>query len=111
MSIVRAVIRQCAVAALRQKTWAEERVYDSNNAPLVDALTVGQDGKPYIVVFTDQDNMTDVTDGVYGSVRQLDLTIEMGVACASGCAVTWAGTNSPSSRAGLRNSSKRIVSG
>ena len=82
MSIVRAVLRQCVVAALRENTWADTRVYDSDSRPLIEALTIGDKAKPYIVVFTDTDNMTDVTDGLYSSTRQLQLTLEMGVAAA-----------------------------
>jgi hypothetical protein len=82
VSLIRATIRQCAVAALREDTWAEDRVFDSDNSPLVDALAVGDQAKPYIVVYTDTDNLTDVTDGLYSATRNLQLTLEMGVASA-----------------------------
>jgi hypothetical protein len=82
MSIVRAVIRQCAVAALRESTWAEGRVYDSDNRPLVEALAVGGEPKPYIVVFTDTDNYPDATDGIYSATHNLNLVLEMGCAAA-----------------------------
>jgi len=82
VSIVRAVIRQAAVAALLERTWAEARVFDSDNRPLIEALQPDGQGRPYIVVFTDADNHVDVTDGVYSSTRNLQLTLEMGVASA-----------------------------
>jgi hypothetical protein len=87
MSYVRAVIRQCAVAALRKDTWAASNVYDSNNAPLVEGLIQAgatQEGRevPYIVVFTDADNHTDVTDGIHASTRNLNLILELGMASA-----------------------------
>ena len=87
MSYVRAVIRQCAVAALRKDTWASFNVYDSNNAPLVEGLInagATQAGKevPYIVVFTDADNHTELTAGIHGSTRNMQLIMELGMASA-----------------------------
>ena len=81
MSIVRMLTRMCAVAALRGATWADDRVFDSDNTPLSQALTLNAEAKPYIVVFTDADNRTgiDGTD-LYGSTRELSLVLEIGVA-------------------------------
>ena len=81
MSIIRMLTRLCAVAALRGHTWADDRVFDSDNTPLAQALTLNAAAKPYIVVYTDADNRLDV-DGtdVYGVRRELNLTLEIGVA-------------------------------
>ena len=38
MSIVRMLTRLCSVAALRGHTWADDRVFDSDNTPLSQAL-------------------------------------------------------------------------
>jgi hypothetical protein len=81
MSIVRMLTRWCAVAALRGRTWADDRVFDSDNTPLAQALVLNQAAKPYIVVFTDADNRTEieVTD-LYNTRRELNLALEIGVA-------------------------------
>lgn len=81
VSIIRPIIRMCARQALLNKTWAETRVYDSDNTPLIDALeTVA---KPYITVYTDEDNRVDVdARDIYSAQRNLSLTIEIGVASA-----------------------------
>ena len=73
--------RLTAVAALRGTTWADDRVFDSDNTPLSQALTLNAAAKPYIVVFTDTDNRSDM-GGVelYGSRRELSLVLEIGVA-------------------------------
>ena len=83
MSILRPIIRACAVAALRDKTWAGTKVYDSNITPLADAVQ-GQVQAPYIVVFTDADDrIANPGAEMYrGDTRQLSLTIEMGIASA-----------------------------
>ena len=54
---------------------------NSDNTPLSQALTLNAAAKPYIVVFTDADNRTDM-GGVelYGSQRELSLVLEIGVA-------------------------------
>lgn len=82
MSLIRPVLRMCAVAALRDRTWAESRVFDSDNTPLIDALQ--QDTKPYITVFTDADTRTDI-DGkdIYTSMRRIALVLEIGLASAT----------------------------
>ena len=83
MSLLRPIIRTCAVGALRDKTWAENRVYDSDLTPLAEAV-LGTAAKPYIVVYTDVDDRTPAAVGeLYaGSTRVLQLTIEIGVASA-----------------------------
>jgi hypothetical protein len=80
--MIRLVVRMCAVAALRDKTWAADRVYDSDNTPLVDKLTA--EIKPYMTVFTDTDNRMEV-DGmdVYSTQRNLSLVVELGLASAT----------------------------
>lgn len=82
MSLIRATIRMCTVAALRNRTWAENRVYDSDNTPLLDALRDAQ--KPYITVFTDED----VTQEMYGrdiytGDHRMSLVFEFGIASAA----------------------------
>jgi len=81
MSVIRMLTRWCAVAALRGKTWADDRVFDSDNTPLAQALTLNAAAKPYIVVYTDADNRVDIqgTD-IYNSRRELNLVLEIGVA-------------------------------
>lgn len=81
MSITRMLTRMAAVAALRGSTWADDRVFDSDNTPLSQALTLNAAAKPYIVVYTDSDSRMDQngTD-VYGMSRELNLVLEIGVA-------------------------------
>lgn len=81
MSIIRMLTRLTAVAALRGTTWADDRVFDSDNTPLGQALVQNEAAKPYIVVFTDSDSRSGV-DGtdVYTVDRELNLVIEVGVA-------------------------------
>jgi len=81
VSIIRMLTRLTAVAALRGTTWADNRVFDSDNTPLSQALTLNEEGKPYIVVYTDADNRTEVngTD-LYAIRRELNLVLEIGVA-------------------------------
>jgi len=81
MSIIRMLTRMTAVAALRGTTWADDRVFDSDNTPLGQTLGLNEEAKPYIVVFTDADNRTDVegTD-LYTVQRELNLVLEIGVA-------------------------------
>jgi hypothetical protein len=84
MSLLRAMIRACAVGALRDKTWAEERVYDSDLTPLAQAV-YGGPAKPYCVVYTDQDDVQPVTGvgEIYdGRNRALSLAVEIGIAGA-----------------------------
>src|SRR4051812_28361698 len=86
MSIIRPCIRIATVAALRERTWAEERVFDSDQQPLAAALLGDSDAseyKPYMTVYTDDDTMTNI-DGrqVYNGDRALALTIEIGTASA-----------------------------
>jgi hypothetical protein len=83
VSIIRLVTRLCAVAALRGNTWAERRVFDSDNRPLAEVLALDAPPKPYMVVFTDADNRIGM-DGrdIYGVDRNIALTLEIGVASA-----------------------------
>lgn len=84
MSLLRPILRATAVAALRDKTWAEDRVYDSDLTPLATAV-FGGPAKPYIVVYTDQDDVSPVLGigEVYsGENRSLSLAVEIGVAGA-----------------------------
>lgn len=82
MSLLRPIIRACVVGALRDQTWAESRVYDTDMTPLAEAV-FGKAHAPYIVVFTDVDDLTPV-EGVAeiynGNNRMLNLLIEIGVA-------------------------------
>ena len=91
MSLMRAVIRATAVGALRDRTWAETRVYDSDMTPLAEAVYGQKDihgnpvAKPYIVVYTDTDDISPVTgvNEIYNSEnRSLSLVLEIGVASA-----------------------------
>lgn len=81
MSVIRMLTRMCAVAALRGQTWADKRIYDSDNTPLSQALMLNESAKPYIVVYTDADNRSEQngTD-IYGMRRELNLVLEIGVA-------------------------------
>lgn len=73
--------RLTAVAALRGNTWADERVFDSDNTPLAQALTAGGGAKPYIVVYTDADNRQEFNGmELYGTRREMNLVLEIGVA-------------------------------
>lgn len=79
MSLIRPVVRMCARAALLNKTWAEDRIFDSSNTPLSDMLE--QDAAPYIALYTDEDNIPEVTGkDIYLAPRNLSLTLEIGVA-------------------------------
>jgi hypothetical protein len=81
MSIIRMLTRFAAVAALRGRTWADERVFDSDNTPLSQALTLNAAAKPYIVVYTDADNRSEINAlDLYNTRRELSLTLEIGVA-------------------------------
>jgi len=81
MSVIRMLTRLTAVAALRGQTWADKRVFDSDNTPLSQALMLNEAAKPYIVVYTDADNRSEQngTD-IYGMRRELALVLEIGVA-------------------------------
>lgn len=83
MSLLRPIIRSCAVGALRDRTWAENRVYDSDLTPLAEAV-FGQAAKPYIVIYTDTDDRTPAAAGeLYnGMTRRLQIAVEIGVASA-----------------------------
>src|SRR5215204_4392876 len=78
MSIIRPAIRWTAVAALRNVTWAEERIYDSSNTPLADALAQDQT-KPFIVVYTDADTRN-VNGRFIDADRTISLVFEIGMA-------------------------------
>lgn len=69
------------VAALRGNTWAEDRVYDSRNTPLVTALSA--EPNPYIGIYTDADDRTEIEGrAIYMNTRALSLVLELGVASA-----------------------------
>lgn len=81
MSLVRPIIRMCARAALTGATWAEDRVFESDNTPLVDQISA--DAKPYICIYTDEDNRIEITGReYYAGTRNLSLVFEFGVAGA-----------------------------
>jgi hypothetical protein len=84
MSLIRPILRATAVAALRDRTWAADRVYDSDLTPLSVAV-YGGPPQPYIVVYTDLDDINPVDNiaKVYASDnRILSLAIEVGIASA-----------------------------
>lgn len=83
MSLLRPAIRACAVAALKDRTWCEDRVYDSDMTALSDAV-MGGPPKPYVCVYTDTDDRPRVTGAeLYeGENRLLNLVLEIGVANA-----------------------------
>lgn len=82
MSLWRPITRVCAVAALRQRTWAGDRVFDSDKTPLAQA--VGQKPQPYISVYTDDDTRSEIEGlQVYmANRRRVALIFEIGVASA-----------------------------
>jgi len=81
MSVIRMLTRLTAVAALRGQTWADKRVFDSDNTPLSQALMLNAAAKPYIVVYTDGDNkMEQNGTDIFGMRREMGLTLEIGVA-------------------------------
>ena len=78
MSIVRACIRLATVAALRDRLWPAD-ILDSDNRPLEEAVT--QEPRPYVVVFTDDDDYEDIAGNeVTAAARTLLLVIEFGIA-------------------------------
>jgi hypothetical protein len=81
MSIIRMLTRLTAVAALRGKTWADDRVFDSDNTPLSRQLVQNESAKPYIVVYTDTDNRMEIQSTDLTSIRrEMSLVLEIGVA-------------------------------
>ena len=93
MSLMRACLRLVTVAALKDCTWAENRVYDSDNSPLVDAL--GDKAAPYIVVYTEDDNRSVEGKDMVASERYVSIVIAYAVAGAvivteAGKAITFA---------------------
>jgi hypothetical protein len=84
MSIIRPILRMCVVAALRERTLAESRVFDSDNTPLADALIrEPEEAKPYITVYTDEDTRPAISGrDVYAAERNLSLVLEIGAASA-----------------------------
>jgi hypothetical protein len=84
MSIIRPILRMCAVAALRERTLAEGRVFDSDNTPLADALIrEPEEAKPYITVYTDEDARPAISGrDIYAADRNLSLVLEIGAASA-----------------------------
>jgi hypothetical protein len=83
LSLLRPIIRSCAVAALRERTWAESRVFDSDMKVLAEAI-LGQTAKPYIVVYSEADDRTPAAAGeMYSGIgREMQLAVEIGVASA-----------------------------
>jgi hypothetical protein len=84
VSLLRTVIRSTAVGALRDQTWAQERVADSSMTPIAQAV-YGGPAKPYICVYTDRDDISPViakAEVYNGQTRMLQLTLEIGVASA-----------------------------
>jgi hypothetical protein len=84
VSMLRPILRACAVGALRDQTWAEERVYDSDLTPLAQAV-YGGPAKPYVVVYSDQDDVVpvkSVAEMYDGETRSLSLAVEIGIAGA-----------------------------
>lgn len=82
MSLLRPIIRSCVVGALRDQTWAGSMVFDTDMTPLAEAI-LGKATHPYIVVFTDVDDIPAVRGvaEVYdGDTRRLSILIEIGVA-------------------------------
>jgi hypothetical protein len=91
MSLLRPIVRACAVGALRDRTWAQERVFDSDMTPLAAAIgqvdrTTGKPyAQPYIVVYTDTDDLPTVSGFAQmynGQDRNLNVVLELGVASA-----------------------------
>jgi hypothetical protein len=84
MSLLRPILRATAVAALRDRTWAADRVYDSDLTPLATAV-YGGPPSPYIVVYSDLDDLNPVDNiaKIYASDnRTLSIAIEVGIASA-----------------------------
>ncbi len=73
----------CAVAALKSSnTWAEDRVYDSDNTPLVAALQANT--MPYVTIYTDEDPRVNLGNKeLFFAERNLSLVAEIGVASAT----------------------------
>jgi hypothetical protein len=91
MSLLRAVIRATAVGALRDRTWCQGRVWDSDITPLAEAIYGQKDAhgnpvaQPYCVCYTDADDIGPVTglgELYSGDNRSLSLVLEIGVASA-----------------------------
>lgn len=77
--IVRSCIRIAAVMALRNSTWADERVYDSENTPLSEAVKSAN--APFVVVYTeDVDDTIEGSDMLSPEKRQMKLVVELGIA-------------------------------
>jgi hypothetical protein len=91
VSLIRAVIRLCAVqAVIDANTMAQARVYDSNNKPLLDILDVGEKAGeigpplPFVSIYTDSDNLLANTleHGIYSASHATQIMFELGVASA-----------------------------
>lgn len=83
MSLLRPAIRACAVAALKDRTWCGQRVFDSDMTALAEAV-YGTSPLPYCVVYTDNDDRPRVygTELYEGDDRMLNVVLEIGVANA-----------------------------
>lgn len=83
MSLIRAAIRLCTVMALKGKTFAQARVYDSDNKPLIEVLEV--DPKPFVLVYTEGDASNDTVGefGLYSTTRAMTIAFEIGQAGAA----------------------------
>jgi hypothetical protein len=74
-------MRLCTIAALRDRTWAENRIFDSENAPLDQSIK--REPTPYIVIYTDDDDREEIEGFDYlGANRDLAVILEFGLACA-----------------------------
>lgn len=71
------------MAALKDKTWAQARVFDSDMTALAEAV-VGGPPQPYIVVYTDTDDRPRVigTELYEGDGRMMNIVLEIGIASA-----------------------------
>jgi len=74
-------MRLCTVAALRDRTWAENRIFDSENAPLDQSIQ--REPTPYMVVYTDDDEREEIEGfDLLGANRVLAVIVAFGLACA-----------------------------
>src|ERR1044072_7732730 len=89
MSLIRAMLRLAAVEALLVQpfpSYAQGRITDRSNEPLLDVLSPEAEdkGMPFVTVYTDRDdNMRNTVEhGMYSGTRACTLTFEMGTASA-----------------------------
>lgn len=77
MTIVRTCLRIAAVEAIKGRTWAGTRVFDSNNAPLDTAAR--ESPAPFVTIFTDTDERSVSGRDVFAAEQKLQLVIEFGL--------------------------------